>query len=160
MKSDKLVTLEKLKIIVAKLKQKNETIIWTNGCFDIVHIGHVEYLERAKALGGTLIVGLNSDASIKAIKGNKRPLFSELKRAKVLSALIYVDYIVIFENPTPLKILLLLKPDYYVKGGDYTIDSIDQQERSTVESYGGKIKILPFIADVSTSKIVDKILQF
>ena len=154
---NKLITLDKLHSIVTNLKEQQKKVIWTNGCFDILHIGHIEYLNQAKMLGDILIVGLNSDDSVNAIKGNNRPLFNELDRAKVLNALVYIDYITIFKEPSPLKILQLLKPDYYVKGGDYTIDTINQLERSVIESYGGKIKILPIVQGVSTTEIVAKI---
>ena len=156
-KPEKLITLAKLQPIVNRLKKQQKKVVWTNGCFDILHVGHVEYLERAKELGDILIVGLNSDLSIKALKGEKRPLFRELYRAKVLNAIEYIDYITIFNEQTPLKLLTLLQPAYYVKGGDYTIETIDQIERNAVKSYGGTIKIFPIVQGLSTSNIIKQI---
>ena len=154
---EKLITLQQLQSIVAGLKEQRQKVVWTNGCFDILHVGHVTYLEQAKALGDLLIMGLNSDASIKILKGGNRPIFNEIERATVLNAIVYVDYITTFDAPSPRKILQQLKPDFYVKGGDYTIDTIDQLERRSIESYGGKIIILPIKKGVSTTNIIKKI---
>jgi len=154
---DKLVTLEQLKGLVGRFRSEGKRIAWTNGCFDIIHAGHVDYLERSKAYGDFLVVGLNSDASVKQLKGEFRPIFSEQDRAKVLCALSAVDFVVIFAEKSPIKIIEQLQPDFYIKGGDYTIDTIDQAERQVVEGYGGKIVLLPMVAGVSSSIIVEKI---
>lgn len=154
---NKLVTLEQLTSIVNQARSAGKKFAWTNGCFDIIHAGHVDYLERSKAYGDFLVVGLNSDASVKQLKGDPRPIFSEQDRAKVLCSILFVDYVVIFSEKSPIKMIELLKPDFYIKGGDYTLDTIDQDERKVVESYGGDIVLLPMVAGVSSSIIVDKI---
>jgi rfaE bifunctional protein nucleotidyltransferase chain/domain len=154
---NKLVTLEKLTQLFDQARSKRKQIAWTNGCFDIIHAGHVDYLERSKAYGDSLVVGLNSDASVKKLKGDFRPIFSELDRARVLCSIVYVDYVVIFSDKSPIKMIQMLKPDYYIKGGDYTIDTIDQDERKVVEGYGGEIVLLPMVEGVSSSIIVEKI---
>jgi len=154
---NKLVTLEQLTTIVNQTRKNGKKISWTNGCFDIIHAGHVDYLERSKAYGDFLVVGLNSDASVKKLKGDNRPVFSEKDRAKVLCSIVHLDYVVIFSDKTPIRMIELLKPDYYIKGGDYTIDTIDQDERKVVEGYGGEIVLLPMVEGVSSSIIVEKI---
>jgi len=153
----KLISQEQLLTRADQLRSQGKKIAWTNGCFDIIHAGHVDYLERSRAYGDVLVVGLNSDKSVRMLKGDLRPIFSERDRARVLGAIAYVDFVVIFSETTPLNIIKLLKPDFYIKGGDYTIDTINQEERRAVESYGGKIVLLPLVAGVSTSVIVEKI---
>ena len=153
----KLLNLEELIQILNPARREGKRIAWTNGCFDIIHAGHVDYLERSKAYGDFLVVGLNSDESIKKLKGDNRPVFSEKDRAKVLSSIVYVDYVVIFSDRSPIKMIEFIKPDYYIKGGDYTIDTIDQDERKVVEVYGGEIVLLPMVEGVSSSIIVEKI---
>ncbi len=154
---NKLVSLVQLTTIVNQARSNRKKIVWTNGCFDIIHAGHVDYLERSKAYGDLLVVGLNSDESVKKLKGDNRPVFSEMDRAKVLCSIIFVDYVIIFSHTSPIKMIDLLKPDYYIKGGDYTIDTIDQDERKVVEGYGGEIMLLPMVEGVSSSIIVEKI---
>ncbi len=155
----KVRTVSQLKAIVAKLRQQGRTIVWTNGCFDLLHAGHITYLLRAAQHGDVLIVGLNSDESVRSNKGPDRPVNHENNRALVLSALECVDYITIFSDPTPMALLALLKPDVYAKGGDYTIDTIVQDERKLVESYGGRIAIIPGVEGQSTTAIIGKIAQ-
>ena len=128
-KIKKVVTLDLLVDKVKHLRKSGKIVVWTSGCFDILHAGHVHYLQQAKELGDFLIVGLNSDVSIKALKGENRPIFSQLNRATVLNAIECVDCIFIFDEQRPVEILTRLKPEFYVKGGDYNIDSIDQDER-------------------------------
>jgi len=152
-----LVTIEELTEIVNQARREGKRIAWTNGCFDIIHAGHVDYLEKSKSYGDLLIVGMNSDESVKRLKGELRPIFSEMNRAKVLCSIVYVDYVVIFTEPSPINMIELLKPDYFIKGGDYTVDTIDQDERKVVESYGGEIVLLPMVEGVSSSIIVEKI---
>lgn len=154
---NKLVTLKQLTNIVNQARSNRKKIAWTNGYFDIIHAGHVDYLDRSKAYGDFLVVGLNSDESVKKLKGDNRPVFSEKDRAKVLCSIIYVDYVIIFSDTSPIKMIELFKPDYYIKGGDYTIDTIDQDERKVVEGYGGEIVLLPMVEGVSSSIIVEKI---
>lgn len=157
MKIDKLVTKKQLHTIIRNLRTWNKKIAWTNGCFDFMHAGHVDYLQKSRSYGDVLVVGMNSDASVKKLKGDLRPICSEQERALVLSALIYVDHILIFEDKSPVKIIEEFKPDYYIKGGDYTIDTIDQTERRVVEDYGGEIILLPEVKGISTSSIIEKI---
>ena len=154
---NKLVTLDQLTNIINQARSNGKKIAWTNGCFDIIHAGHVDYLERSKAYGDFLVVGMNSDSSVKKLKGDNRPVFSEIDRAKVLGSMVYVDYVVIFSDKSPIKMIELFEPDYYIKGGDYTIDTIDQNERKVVEGYGGEIVLLPMVEGVSSSIIVEKI---
>jgi len=156
---DKLLTLEQLLKLVKKLRSMGKKITWTNGCFDFMHAGHVDYLARAKNYGDVLIVGMNSDLSVKRYKGDWRPICHETHRAQVLQALTCVDYIVIFEDKSPIKIIEALQPDYYIKGGDYTLETINQDERKAVENYGGAIIILPEVAGISTTIIIEKIRQ-
>ncbi len=153
----KLVGLEQLLNLTDKLRKEGKQIAWTNGCFDFMHAGHVDYLERANKYGDLLVVGMNSDHSVKRYKGDLRPICTEIHRAKVLNALCCIDYIVIFDKKTPIKIIEELKPDFYIKGGDYTLDTIDQNERRVVEHYGGEIKILPEVEGISTTIIIEKI---
>lgn len=151
----KIKNIFQLKKIVNTLKSQNKKIIFTNGCFDILHIGHIRYLKAAKKLGDILIVGLNSDKSVKKIKGKKRPIFSQNIRKEMLSSLEFVDYIIIFDELTPIKLIKEIKPTLQVKGGDYDIDKIP--EKSAVEEGGGKVVIVPYIKGYSTSEIIKKI---
>ncbi len=137
------------------LRKDNKKIVFTNGCFDIIHAGHVDYLLKAKALGDVLFVGLNSDSSIKRIKGKDRPIIPENLRAFVLDNLKPVDFVCIFEEDTPLNLIKKIKPDILVKGGDWEINNIVGKD--FVESYGGIVKTIPFIYDISTTKIISKI---
>jgi D-beta-D-heptose 7-phosphate kinase/D-beta-D-heptose 1-phosphate adenosyltransferase len=124
-----------------------------------MHVGHILYLQHARAHGDLLVVGLNSDASIRAFKGPSRPIVEEAQRAKLLASLTCVDYVVIFTATTPIDLIDALKPDVYVKGGDYTIDTIDQNERRLVEGYGGQIALMPGVEGMSTTNIIQKILN-
>jgi rfaE bifunctional protein nucleotidyltransferase chain/domain len=141
---------------IDKWRRDNKTIVFTNGCFDIIHRGHVEYLQKAKLLGDILIVGLNSDVSAKHIKGEPRPYQNESDRAAILNAMEMVDLVVIFDEDTPLKLISELKPDILVKGGDYDLHSIVGVNE--VEGWGGNVKIIPFLKGYGTSKLVEKIL--
>lgn len=133
----------------------SETIVFTNGCFDIIHAGHVSYLEEAKALGDKLIVGLNSDESVRGLKGNQRPIIAELNRAKVLAALESVDMVILFQEETPIELIKSVKPQYLVKGGDYREE--DMIGANFVTQHNGKVMILSFVDGLSTSNIIDKI---
>jgi len=151
-----IISLEELLKILEK-ERKGKRVVFTNGCFDIIHAGHVDYLEKAKKLGDILIVGLNSDSSIRRIKGKKRPIIPQDMRAKVLSSLKPVDYVVIFEEDTPERLIKAIKPDVLVKGGDWELDKI--VGRDFVESYGGKVLTIPFEYNISTTKIIQKIVE-
>jgi len=155
----KLKSLDELKAIVLGLREAGKTVVWTNGCFDILHPGHITYLMEAGRLGDALVVGLNSDVSVRANKGPNRPVMNEKDRALVLSAFECVAYLTIFEEKTTVPILEVLRPDVYVKGGDYTVDTIVQEERRVVEGYGGRIALIPAVAGQSTTAIIDRIAQ-
>jgi len=152
---EKLVEKNKIQAVLAELKKQNKKIVMTNGCFDILHAGHVRYLKESKKFGDILVVGLNSDSSVKALKGPSRPINGELDRAEVLSGLESVDYVVLFDEISPAKLLEEIKPDIYTKGADYTVDTLP--EAKTVLAYGGKIEFIKLVEGRSTTKIIDKI---
>ncbi|MFA5992835.1 MAG: D-glycero-beta-D-manno-heptose 1-phosphate adenylyltransferase [Candidatus Pacearchaeota archaeon] len=156
---NKIKDLEQLKKDIENFKNSNpdKKVVWTNGCFDILHVGHIRYLQKAKACGDLLIVGINSDSSIREIKGPSRPIVSESERAELIAALECVDKVIIFSEAHPTKYLEELKPEVYAKGGDYNLDTINQDERKIVESYNGKIAILPAETNSSTTNIISKI---
>lgn len=133
--------------------------VWvaTNGCFDLLHAGHVAYLEAARSLGDALLVGLNGDSSVRELKGPTRPLNAEADRARVLAALECVSAVVVFSEKRAVRFLSEARPDLYVKGGDYTLETIDQDERRAVESGGGRIVFIPFLPGRSTTGLVAKI---
>lgn len=151
----KIKSLAELLPLVADLRQQGKRIVFTNGCFDLLHAGHVTYLAQAKNLGDILIVGLNSDASVRALKGSERPLMPQEDRALLLASLAFVDFVVIFDELTPYSLLQALKPDIHVKGGDYTED--DLPEAPLVRSYGGQVVILPKVEGRSTTELVRRI---
>jgi len=151
----KIKKLEELKSIVEELKKLNKKIITTNGVFDILHIGHIRYLQEAKKLGDILIIAVNSDSSTKQLKGPKRPLNDENDRAEALAALECIDYIVIFDEDNPIKFLEIIKPNIHVKGGDYDLSQII--EKDTVEENKGEIKLIPEIKGYSTTDLINKI---
>lgn len=157
MDKNKIKTLEELKEIVKELKNKNKLIVTTNGVFDILHLGHIKYLQEAKKLGDILIIAINSDNSVKQIKGPERPINSQQSRAEVLTALSFVDYIVIFNETDPVNILSEIKPDIHVKGGDYKINQIIEKE--VVEKNNGKIILIPEIKGYSTTDLINKIIK-
>ncbi|WP_456374024.1 D-glycero-beta-D-manno-heptose 1-phosphate adenylyltransferase [Methanocaldococcus sp.] len=146
-----------LKEIVDMLKKQNLKIVFTNGCFDIIHRGHVEYLNKAKKLGDVLIVGINSDESVKKIKGNKRPIIPLYSRSYVLDNLKPVDFVVPFDEETPIELIKIIKPDIHVKGGDYKEEDLPEAE--IVKSYGGEVKIIPLIEGFSTTNIIEWVLE-
>lgn len=151
----KVKTLEKLLPIVADLKGQGKKIVFTNGCFDLLHSGHASYLAQAKSLGDVLIVGLNSDSSVRALKGNERPLVPQDDRALLLASLAFVDFVVLFEELTPVRLIEAIKPDIHVKGGDYS--EADLPEAPLVRSYGGQVVILPKVEGRSTTELVQRI---
>ena len=143
--------------ILKGLKAEGKRIVFTNGCFDLLHIGHLRYLEKAKALGDILVVGVNSDASVQGLKGPRRPVLPLEERMELLSGLECVDYVVSFDEPTPLKLITVLKPHLLVKGGDWSKETIVGKE--VVESLGGEVVALPFIEGTSTSRLIETILE-
>ncbi len=146
-----------LREMIEDLRAKGKRIIFTNGCFDLLHIGHIRYLEEAKTLGDILVVGVNSDRSIRSLKGPKRPILPEEERAEVLSGLGCVDYITIFDEPDPLELISFLQPHVLVKGGDWTKETT--VGRGVVEQSGGEVVIIPFIQGASTSNLIETILK-
>ena len=152
---EKILSREKLKKEIDRLKAGGKKIVFTNGCFDILHVGHTRYLKEARKLGDVLVVALNSDASVRAIKGEKRPLVPEAERAEVLASLGAVDYVTIFHEETPLKVITLFQPDIIVKGGDWAEGKV--VGRDAVRAWGGRVEIVPEIKGASTTNIVEKI---
>jgi len=153
----KIVTIENLVNRLGKDRTSGRKIVFTNGCFDIMHVGHVRYLAEARSQGDMLIVGLNSDGSMRTIKGEKRPIVCQDHRAEVLASLTCVDYVVLFEEPDPLRLIQALKPDVLVKGEDWAADAIIGAD--DVKSRGGKIVRISFIEEASTTGIIQTILQ-
>lgn len=154
---EKIKRTEELKKCVNRLKAEGKKIVFTNGCFDLIHVGHTRYLEKAKKLGDILIVGVNSDRSVKALKGESRPIIPEEQREEVLAALQCVDFVVIFHEHDPLHLISLLKPHVLVKGGDWDEDAIIG--RSVVESSGGRVARIPEIEGASTTGLIQKIRE-
>jgi D-beta-D-heptose 7-phosphate kinase/D-beta-D-heptose 1-phosphate adenosyltransferase len=153
----KIKTLDELKIISEEIQKNDKTLVFTNGVFDILHRGHVEYLENAATLGDILIVGLNSDNSVRKIRGEPRPLVPQEDRAAILAALESVDFVTIFEDETPNRLLNILKPNVLVKGGDYTIEGVVGRE--LVTTYGGKVLTATHTPNRSTTDVIEKIVS-
>ncbi len=145
--------LRELSSLVEELRRKGKRIVFTNGCFDIIHAGHVDYLEKAKSFGDFLIVGMNSDESVRRIKGEKRPIVPEDYRARVLEGLKAVDCVFIFDDETPLKVIETVKPDVLVKGADWPLEKIVGRE------FAEEVRRIPFRFDISTTKIIEKIVS-
>jgi len=154
---EKIVTFEDLVTRLDKVRKSGQTIVFTNGCFDIMHVGHVRYLGQARSQGDMLIVGLNSDSSVRAIKGPKRPIVGQDHRAELLASLACVDYVVLFEEPDPLRLIQVIKPDVLVKGEDWAPDAIVGAE--DVKSRGGRVVRITFVDDESTTGIIETILK-
>jgi D-beta-D-heptose 7-phosphate kinase/D-beta-D-heptose 1-phosphate adenosyltransferase len=153
----KVLPRDELAIVLQYHRQTGERIVFTNGCFDLLHVGHIYYLQYARALGDRLVVGLNDDASVRQLKGAGRPLIPQAERSHILAALACVDYVTIFGEPTPLALIKLVRPDVLVKGGDYTPETVVGHDE--VEAYGGTVHIAPYVSGVSTTAIVDSIVQ-
>jgi len=151
----KITSLKALTEIRKKLKKQGKKVAFTNGCFDILHRGHVTYLQKARSFGDVLVLGLNRDASIRRIKGNDRPINNEKDRAVVVSALECIDYVVLFGEDTPLRLIKTLKPDILVKGSDWAIDEIVGKD--VLDAYGGKVKRVKLVQGRSTTNVIDKI---
>lgn len=155
--SDKFMSLSTLKVVLASWRKKGGKVVFTNGCFDLLHAGHVDYLEKAGMLGDRLVVGLNSDKSVKSIKGNSRPVTGEDARGKVLAALSFVDAVVLFDEETPYNLITAVKPDILVKGNDYDKDNIIGAD--FVNSHGGSIYTIPLLEGFSTTSLINKVKQ-
>ena len=154
---EKIIAWEKLPEWRAAIRATGRKLAVTNGCFDLLHLGHVSYLESARNLGDILLVGINGDEATRQLKGPGRPVNSESDRAAVLAALASVDGVCIFAEKTATKFLSEARPDIYVKGGDYTLETLNQDERRAVESADGKIVIIPFVPGKSTTALLEKI---
>ena len=152
-----VISLEALRAERRRLREAGKKVVFTNGCFDLLHPGHVRYLQQARCLGDALIVALNSDRSVRELKGDKRPILTENERAEVMAALACVDYVTVFDEPTPREIIAALLPDVLVKGGDWGVDAIVGREE--VEAAGGQVLSLPFVDGVSTSEVIARILK-
>lgn len=156
---EKIIPWEKLPGWRSAFRRTGKKLVATNGCFDLLHLGHVTYLENARSYGDALLVGVNADASVKQLKGPDRPVNSESDRAAVLAALASVDAVCIFAERTAEKFLAAAQPDIYIKGGDYTLDTVNQDERRVVEQSGGKMIIVPIVPGRSTTALLKKISQ-
>lgn len=152
----KTKSLPQLKKIVQKLKREGKTIAFTNGCFDILHTGHLKTFKAAKSHGDILVVGLNSDRSVRAIKGRGRPILPQTERAEVLAALEDVDYVTVFNEPDPLKVITTLTPDVLVKGGDWAEDTVIGGD--VVKRHGGRVISVPLLKGLSTTRIISRVV--
>jgi len=153
----KIVDLEELSDRSEKLRAAGKKLVATNGCFDLLHLGHVRYLQAARALGDFLAVGLNSDRSVRQLKGGGRPITTEDDRAEVLAALRCVDLVTIFPEMRATRFLVAARPAIYVKGGDYTSETLNEEERAAIKQIGAEIRLIPFEAGYSTSGLIEQI---
>lgn len=151
----KILKKDVLRKKLEELRKKGKKIAFTNGCFDILHVGHVRYLREARKTADALVLALNSDSSVRSIKGEKRPLINEKERAEILAALEFVDFVTIFEELTPLKLIKYLKPDILIKGGDWPEEKVVGREE--VKKWGGRVEIIAEVKGKSTTNIVEKI---
>ena len=153
--TDKIYSLPKLLEQLQAWRKQGQKIVFTNGCFDLLHLGHVDYLEKARQLGDKLVLGLNTDRSISSIKGPDRPLQDEMSRARVMASLLFVDAVVLFDSDTPLELIKAVQPDVLVKGDDYSVEQIVGHD--VVQAAGGQVKTVPLVTGYSTTNIVKKI---
>jgi rfaE bifunctional protein nucleotidyltransferase chain/domain len=154
---DKIIAWDELPAWRKQWRATGKQLVVTNGCFDLLHVGHVTYLEHARNFGDALLLGVNGDAAVRGLKGPGRPVNSEADRAAVLAALQSVDGVCIFTDVTATNFLAAAQPDIYVKGGDYTLETLNQAERRAVESAGGRIVLVPFVPGKSTTDLLEKI---
>ena len=155
--SKKIYSREQLASIIDKAKARSKTVVTTNGCFDVLHVGHLRYLQAARELGNLLVVGVNSDASVRALKGNNRPILPEEERAEMVAGLECVDYVTIFAELDPTALLSVFKPNIHVKGGNYTIEQV--VEREVVEANGGKVIVGLNVPGKSTTDLIKLICE-
>ena len=155
--SSAVLELDEIVKLTSLAKSVGKSVVFTNGCFDLIHGGHIEFLQKAKAFGEILIVGLNSDSSVRGLKGEGRPIKAAEERANILASLKFVDYITIFNEPTPENLIRDIRPDILVKGDDYKIEEVVGRE--IVESYGARVELVPVVKGLSTSDTVAKILE-
>lgn len=151
----KIVDFSETRNLVSKWKSEGKSVVFTNGCFDVLHYGHVSYLSEASDLGDKMIIGLNSDASVRRLKGETRPINGQMERATLLAALSFVDAVVVFDEDTPENLIKEVRPDYLVKGGDYTFDTIVGAK--FVSSYGGNVITIPLVENFSSSSIIKRL---
>lgn len=154
---DKIIAWDDLPAWRQRFRATGKKLVVTNGCFDLLHLGHVTYLENARNFGDALLIGVNGDAAVRGLKGAGRPVNSETDRAAVLAALQSVDGVCLFTDAAATRFLAAAQPDIYVKGGDYTLETLNQDERRAVESAGGKIVLVPFVPGKSTTSLLEKI---
>lgn len=159
MSREKIVSLEQLQQRVKDLRGAGKKIVATNGCFDLLHVGHVRYLKEARALGDALIVGVNGDESVRALKGSARPINNQNDRAEIVAGLESVDLVTIFPEMRATRFLELAAPDVYVKGGDYKTETLDSEERALLKRIGAKIEILPLQNGYSTSELIGRLTK-
>lgn len=152
---NKILERNALKVKLEELRKKGKKIAFTNGCFDILHVGHVRYLREAKKTADVLVLALNSDSSVRSIKGEKRPLMTENERAEILAALEFIDFVTIFNELTPQELIIYLKPDILIKGGDWEEEKVVGREE--IKKWGGRVAIIPEVEGKSTTNIVEKI---
>ncbi len=157
MTSNKIVSLNDAIELVKNWKSANDKVVFTNGCFDIVHLGHIDYLEKARNLGTKLVLGLNTDASVNRLKGPTRPVVNEYARARMMAAFEFIDAVILFDEPTPLQLIEAVKPDILVKGDDYTVETIVGSD--FVIANGGEVKTISLVQGYSTTKLIEKIKQ-
>jgi D-beta-D-heptose 7-phosphate kinase/D-beta-D-heptose 1-phosphate adenosyltransferase len=155
--SSKIISLESLLRLLAEKRKDDITVVFTNGCFDILHVGHTSFLQEARRLGDLLIVGLNNDESVERLKGPHRPVIPLKERAAILSSLAGVDYVIAFEEDTPIRLIEAIKPDILVKGDDYKKEEVVGRE--VVESYGGRVELVKLVRGVSTTSIIKRIIK-
>jgi rfaE bifunctional protein nucleotidyltransferase chain/domain len=153
---EKLKSPEELAAICTEMRKDGRKLVFTNGCFDLLHVGHVRYLQQARALGDALLIAVNGDASVRALKGPTRPVNAEHDRAEVLAALECVDFLTIFHSERVTDLVRRIRPHIYAKGGDYTVASLDPGERGALEAVGADIRILPLVPGKSTTSILEK----
>ncbi|MEA5403737.1 D-glycero-beta-D-manno-heptose 1-phosphate adenylyltransferase [Arcicella sp. DC2W] len=157
MTENKIVSLEEAIKRAEDWQKEGKKIVFTNGCFDIVHLGHIDYLEKARNLGDKLILGLNTDASVKRLKGESRPVVNEYARSRMMAAFEFIDAVILFDEPTPLEVIQEIQPDILVKGDDYVVETIVGAD--FVMDKGGEVKTIPLVKGYSTTSLIEKIKQ-
>ncbi len=157
MTENKIVSLEEAIKRTEDWQREGKKIVFTNGCFDIVHLGHIDYLEKARSLGDKLVLGLNTDASVKRLKGETRPVVNEYARSRMMAAFEFVDAVILFDEPTPLEVIQKIQPNILVKGDDYVVETIVGAD--FVIGKGGEVKTIPLVRGYSTTSLIEKIKQ-
>lgn len=155
--AERIVERADLRDLGDRLRAEGKRIVFTNGCFDLLHVGHLRYLQQARALGDVLVVGVNTDVGVRRLKGPSRPLVTERERAELLAGLRCVDYVTLFDEPLPCETIAALRPHFHVKGGDYRVE--DLPEAAVVQSYGGEVVLMPLVPDRSTSNLVARMKE-